>query len=103
MSAARSSLIRTTLSFPDYIELPSTGYPTPEAQIAAEAATAEPSVRGVVDEGFDPLSGREREGAEAEPLKTRLPGDTSSDPHADVGPDNATTVQRRGERDNQAA
>ena len=32
-----------------------------------------------------------------EPLKTRLPGDTSSEPHTDVGPDNATAVQRRGE------
>jgi hypothetical protein len=33
-----------------------------------------------------------------EPLITRLPGDTSSDPHTDVGPDNATTVQERGEK-----
>lgn len=32
-----------------------------------------------------------------EPLKTRLPGDTSSEPHTDVGPDNATVVQHRGE------
>jgi hypothetical protein len=31
-----------------------------------------------------------------EPLRTRLPGDTSSEPHTDVGPDNATTVQHRG-------
>lgn len=27
-----------------------------------------------------------------EPLRTRLPGDTSSDPHTDLGPDNATTA-----------
>jgi hypothetical protein len=32
-----------------------------------------------------------------EPLRTRLPGDTSSEPHTDVGPDNAATVQHRGE------
>ncbi|HEX5234735.1 MAG TPA: hypothetical protein VFW25_05330 [Silvibacterium sp.] len=30
-----------------------------------------------------------------EALKTRLPGDTSSDPHTDVGPDNASTGQGR--------
>ncbi len=28
----------------------------------------------------------------SEPLITRLPGDTSSDPHTDLGPDNATTA-----------
>lgn len=28
----------------------------------------------------------------AEPLKTRLPGDRSSDPHTDVGPTNATAL-----------
>jgi hypothetical protein len=33
-----------------------------------------------------------------EPLRTRLPGDTSSEPHTDVGPDNATVVQHRGEK-----
>ena len=32
-----------------------------------------------------------------EPLRTRFPGDTSSEPHTDVGPDNATTVQHREE------
>ncbi len=37
-----------------------------------------------------------------EPLTTRLAGDTSSDPHTDLGPDNATTVQSRpeGNQDN---
>jgi hypothetical protein len=29
------------------------------------------------------------------PLRTRLPGDTSSDPHTDLGSDNASTVQNR--------
>ena len=32
-----------------------------------------------------------------DPLITRLPGDTSSDPHTDVGPDNASVLQHRGE------
>lgn len=30
-----------------------------------------------------------------EPLHTHLAGDTSSDPHTDVGPDNATVLQKR--------
>jgi hypothetical protein len=30
-------------------------------------------------------------------LRTRLPGDTSSDPHTDLGSDNASTVQNRPE------
>lgn len=49
--------------------------------------------------GSDPLLGNDVSvrGGRPEPLKTRLPGDTSSDPHTDVGPDNATTVQHRGE------
>lgn len=33
----------------------------------------------------------------AEPLKTRLPGDTSSEPHKDLGQDNAGNVQDRGD------
>ena len=51
--------------------------------------------------GSDPLVGTELSGTgsglRVEPLKTRLPGDTSSDPHTDVGPDNATALQNRGE------
>ncbi len=47
--------------------------------------------------GSDPLAGTEISdaGQPVEPLKTRLPGDTSSDPHTDVGPDNATVLQDR--------
>jgi len=30
----------------------------------------------------------------SEPLKTRLPGDTSSEPHTDLGPDEATNLQK---------
>lgn len=93
----------TLESDPDYLELVGSGGPTPEAQIADEATRAEPDVREMMEEGVDPLSGREVEAGEPQPLKTRLPGDTSSDPHTDVGPDNATTVQRRGERKQKAA
>jgi hypothetical protein len=85
----------TLESDPEYLELVGSGGPTPEAQIAERAALAVP----LVEEDVDPLSGRKVEVGGPEPLKTRLPGDTSSDPHTDVGPDNATTVQRRGERE----
>ena len=37
-------------------------------------------------------SGSDLSGDQPEELKTRLPGDTSSDPHTDVGPENATTA-----------
>lgn len=50
--------------------------------------------------GSDPLNGMvtSTTGQRVEPLKTRLPGDTGSDPHTDVGPDNATNLQERGEK-----
>lgn len=69
----------------------------PEAQIAAEAARTDPDRRDLLDEDeeIDLLSGRESDVARPEPLKDRLLGDTSSDPHTDVGRDNATTVQNR--------
>jgi hypothetical protein len=44
--------------------------------------------------GSEQVPGHE-EGKRVEPLHTRLAGDTSSDPHTDLGPDNATTVQQR--------
>jgi len=53
------------------------------------------------EDDFDPLSGRTREDW-SEPLKTRLPGDTSSDPHTDVGPDNASNLQEREDVRNSA-
>lgn len=93
----------TLESDPQYLELVGSGGPTPEAQIAEQAAAAEPDVRELIEKGIDPLSGREVEAGEPEPLKTRLPGDTSSDPHTDVGPDNATKMQSRGERKRSAA
>ncbi len=76
---------------------------TPEAQIANIGAPADTTMgRGATDISQDVSSTDDAERARMrnagpEPLKTRLPGDTSSDPHTDLGPDNATTVQRRGE------
>lgn len=87
---------KTLESDPDYIELPSSGYSTPEAQIADQAGSAEVDQRRMQEDDFDPLSGKTFEDR-PERLKTRLPGDTSSDPHTDVGPDNATDLQ--SERD----
>lgn len=75
---------------------------TPEAQIANVGAPADTTMgRGATDLSADVSStddaAKARRNAGPEPLKTRLPGDTSSDPHTDLGPDNATTVQHRGE------
>jgi hypothetical protein len=86
----------TLESDPEFYGL-ATGGQTPEAQIAEQGATAVPDVREMIERGLDPLSGLEREAGEGERLRTRLPGDTSSDTHTDVGSDNAATVQRRGE------
>ena len=83
---------KTLESDPDYIELPSSGYSTPEAQIADQAGSADVDQRRMQEDDFDPLSGKTFEDR-PERLKTRLPGDTSSDPHTDVGPDNATDLQ----------
>lgn len=78
---------------------------TPEAQIANIGAPADTTMgRGATDLSADVSStddvAKARAGRNAgpEPLKTRLPGDTSSDPHTDLGPDNATAVQQRGEK-----
>jgi hypothetical protein len=92
----------TLESDPKYLDLVGSGEPTPEAVIAEEAAKAEPDVRELVKKRLDPLSGQLREAGEAEPLRTRLPGDSSSDPHTNVGRNNATTVQKRGERKRKA-
>jgi hypothetical protein len=76
---------------------------TPEARIANIGAARDATMgRGATDLSADVSSTddaariRARNGG-PEPLKTRLPGDTSSDPHTDLGPDNATSVQHRGE------
>jgi hypothetical protein len=84
----------TLESDPEYNTLSSPGYPTPEAQISAEAGQADVDQRRMEEGDFDSLSGRTLE-SRPERLKTKLPGDTSSDPHSDVGPDNATNLQER--------
>ena len=43
------------------------------------------NVRAAAEDVYD----READAMGAERLKTRLPGDRSSDPHTDAGPDNA--------------
>jgi hypothetical protein len=84
----------TLESDPEYYAIASPGYSTPEAQIAAEAGPIDVDQRRMEEDDFDPISGRTSEDR-PEPLKTRLPGDTSSDPHTDVGKDNATRLQER--------
>jgi hypothetical protein len=93
----------TLESDPEYLELVGSGRPTPEAVIAEEAGKAEPDVRELVKKKIDPLTGDLRDASGPEPLRTRLPGDTSSDPHTNVGRNNATTLQKRGERKPKAA
>jgi hypothetical protein len=88
---------KTLESEPGYLERENPEGLTPEAQIAAQAGNAEPPIREIAEAEVDPISGQVRRIDIPERLKTRLPGDTSSDPHTDVGPDNAATVQRRGE------
>ena len=95
---------RTLESDPKYLEnAADRSELTPEAQIGNIGAPADTTMgRGATDLSADVSrtddAAKARAGnAGPEPLKTRLPGDTSSDPHTDLGPDNATTVQRRGE------
>ncbi|HWE86292.1 MAG TPA: hypothetical protein VG267_15220 [Terracidiphilus sp.] len=89
---------KTLESDPEYNQRPSLER-APQAGLIDRSGndlTASPDMRD-----SDPLLGGGMSvigpGARPEPLKTRLPGDTSSDPHTDLGPDNATTVQHRGE------
>jgi len=60
----------------------------PENVIQDEGLTETTNMRAVTADPYD----REAEAIGAEPLRTRLPGDTSSEPHTDVGPDNAATL-----------
>jgi len=92
---------KTLESDPEYYVVATPGYSTPEAQIAAEAGPVDVDQRRMEEDDFDPLSGRTLEDR-PEPLKTRLPGDTSSDPHTDVGPDNASNLQERDDVPNPA-
>jgi hypothetical protein len=85
---------KTLESDPEYYAVVAPGHSTPEAQIAAEAGPVDVDQRRMEEDDFDPLSGRALEDR-PEPLRTRLPGDTSSDPHTDFGPDNASNMQER--------
>jgi hypothetical protein len=85
----------TLESEPGYFDRERPGTVTPEAEIAARAATAEPSPVAIEEPRYDPVTGVLDDDQEPEPLKTRLPGDTSSDPHTDLGPDNAPNLPSR--------
>ena len=60
----------------------------PENRIEAEGLTDTVNIRAATEDEYD----REAEAMGAERLQTRLPGDTSSDPHTDTVADNATTM-----------
>jgi hypothetical protein len=66
----------------DRVYVPKTDQLSPEEQVASEPDL---NIETVADSG----GGKPelRKGAEPEPLKTRLPGDTSSDPHTDIETD----------------
>lgn len=72
----------------------------PENRIEMEGMTDAVDMNAVTDDQFD----REANAMGAERLRTRLPGDTTSDPHTDEGADNATTLDDdRPHRRNNAA
>ena len=60
----------------------------PENRIENERLTDRPSLAEIAKDEYD----READAMGAEPLLTRLPGDTSSDPHTDTVADNPTTM-----------
>ena len=66
----------------------------PENRIEDEAVPGVAGGAGQTGDAYD----REAEAMGAEPLRTRLPGDESSDPHTDLGPDNATTLDDERKR-----
>lgn len=72
----------------------------PENRIEAEGMTQTVDMYAVTEDAYD----READAMGAERLRTRLPGDKSSEPHTDVGPDNATNLDDdRPHRRNDAA
>lgn len=91
----------TLESDPEFYDVSSSG-PTPEAVIAEVGV---PLPGEGIDRDIDALPELENRSrtAAGERLRTHLAGDTSSDPHTDVGPDNAATVQHRGKRKPRAA
>lgn len=68
---------------------------SPESQIRAVDESDALSIR-TIEEDRHHLT---EKATEPQPLKTHLPGDTSSDPHTDVGPDNATTAHAHTEEE----
>lgn len=60
----------------------------PENRIENERLTDRATLSDLSKDEYD----READAMGAEPLHTRLPGDTSSDPHTDSVPDNPTTM-----------
>jgi hypothetical protein len=92
---AKHHVGRTLESDPEYNEQPAREL-APQAgliDVHGNDLTASPDLRDSVQRARAEF-GRE------EPLKTRLPGDTSSDPHTDLdtdlGRENATNVQASG-------
>ncbi len=89
---AKHHVGRTLESDPEYNDQPGREL-APQAGLIdphGNDLTASPDLRDATQRVRDEYGSQE-------PLKTRLPGDTSSDPHTDLGADNATVVQRRGE------
>ena len=94
----------TLESDPKYLEL-DTGSRMPETLIEQGIGIDDSNVRDIVSRGTD-TADRPGQGAALKPgesLKTRLPGDTSSDPHTDVGSENTTTLQRKPDKKRNAA
>lgn len=60
----------------------------PENRIEREQLVDAADISAITEDEYD----READALGAEPLLTRLPGDTSSDPHTDLAPDNPTTL-----------
>jgi hypothetical protein len=76
--------------------------PTLESEETTEGQALADSVASLQDANsgasiYEPRPDSARVIDRNQPLKTRLRGDTSSEPHTDVGPDDATAEQHRGE------
>ena len=87
---------RTLESDPSYFDTLEEGGRLSEDTMAEEIAADDPNVLDIIERGTQSdLRPKPEDGLKpGEPLKTRLPGDTSSDPHTDTESDNATTRSR---------
>jgi hypothetical protein len=88
----------TLESDPEFRDVPSRQ--TPESIIDKIGA---PLPGEGIDRDIDALPELENRAVGGERLRTHLAGDTSSDPHTDLGTDNAATAQRRSARKRHAA